>query len=314
MAAILTRLQSAHPDQVLHVFRQFPLLGLNDKTLIAAEAAEAAGAQGRFWEMHDLLYERQREWASLAPEAFAGRLAGWASEIGLEVAAFVADLNGGAHRDKVLADYNAALALGVPGAPTLVVNDEVYAGPLDFGLLDAVVRLQLLARRQFSAAPEFAINIGGQYQAELHTSQGDIVIRLFPERAPVTVNNFIFLARQGWFDGVTFHRVVAGQLAQTGDPSGTGYGGPGYAIPDELDNGLTFDGPGVVAMANAGPDSGGSQFFIALRALPDLNGRYTIFGRVTTGLDILTALDPRDPADPSAPPGEIINSVTITER
>ena len=168
---------------------------------------------------------------------------------------------------------------------------------------------------QWPAAPAMQIDVSKSYTATLHTVKGDIVIELLPQAAPVTVNNFVFLARQHYYDGVTFHRVLPGFMAQGGDPTGTGSGGPGYTFPDETDSGLTFDGSGLVAMANAGPDTNGSQFFITYAATPHLNGLHTIFGRVTSGMDVAQSLAQRDPSKtPNAPPGDKINSVTIDEN
>jgi cyclophilin family peptidyl-prolyl cis-trans isomerase len=167
---------------------------------------------------------------------------------------------------------------------------------------------------QWPAAPAMQIDVSKSYTATLHTVKGDIVIELLPQAAPVTVNNFVFLARKGYYDGVTFHRVLPGFMAQGGDPTGTGTGGPGYFIPNE-DSDLTFDGPGVVAMANSGRDRNGSQFFITYAAQPSLDGGYTIFGLVTGGMDVVQSLTPRDPSKtPNAPPGDKINSITIEEK
>ena len=168
---------------------------------------------------------------------------------------------------------------------------------------------------RWAAPPAMQIDMNKSYTATLHTAKGDIVIALLPQAAPVTVKNFVFLARQGYYDGVTFHRVLPGFVAQGGDPTGTGSGGPGYFIPNETDAGLTFDSEGVVAMANSGPDRNGSQFFITYAPQPGLDGGYTIFGRVTSGMDAALALTPRDPSqNPNAPPGDKINSVTIEEK
>ena len=171
------------------------------------------------------------------------------------------------------------------------------------------------AAKQWSAAPAMQIDVNKSYTASLHTAKGDIVIEFYPKSAPLTVNNFVFLARQGYYDGATFHRVLPGFVAQGGDPTGTGTGGPGYKFADEIDPSLKFDGPGIVAMANAGPNTNGSQFFITYAAQPALNGGYTIFGHVTGGMDVANKLTPRDPSqNPNAPPGDAITSVTITEK
>lgn len=170
------------------------------------------------------------------------------------------------------------------------------------------------APKQWSEAPARSIDPSKEYIATLHTEKGDIVIQLLPDKAPITVNSFVFLAKEGYFDGVTFHRVIPGFVAQGGDPTGTGRGGPGYQFKNETSD-LTFDGPGLVAMANAGRDTNGSQFFITYDALPDLDGGYTIFGRVIEGMDVASSLTPRNPqSDPNAPPGDAIESVTIEER
>jgi peptidyl-prolyl cis-trans isomerase B (cyclophilin B) len=164
--------------------------------------------------------------------------------------------------------------------------------------------------RQYDSPPPMTIDADGRYAAVLKTDRGDVTIRLMPEVAPVTVNNFIFLAREGFYDGCTFHRVIPGFVAQGGDPTGTGRGGPGYRFPDELTP--TPFAQGIVGMANAGPGTNGSQFYIMLGDAPHLTGRYTAFGRIEAGLDHVLALRPRDPErDPD--PGDRILSVEIVE-
>ena len=144
---------------------------------------------------------------------------------------------------------------------------------------------------------------------------GDIVIELYADKSPIAVNNFVFLARNGWFDGVTFYRVIPGYIAQTGDPTGTGFGGPGYAFVNETSADLKFDREGLVAMANSGPNSNGSQFFITFAPASNLDGGYTIFGRVISGMDVAKSIRARDPStNPDLPPGDEIISVTVEER
>jgi cyclophilin family peptidyl-prolyl cis-trans isomerase len=168
---------------------------------------------------------------------------------------------------------------------------------------------------QWSEPPAMQIDVNRRYSAAIDTVKGVITVELLPQAAPVTVNNFVFLAREGYYDGATFHRVLPDFVAQGGDPTGTGGGGPGYFIPNETSAGLTFDGEGVVAMANSGADRNGSQFFITYSPQPGLNGDYTIFGRVTSGMEVARTLTPRDPANnPNAPPGDVINTITITEE
>lgn len=167
----------------------------------------------------------------------------------------------------------------------------------------------------YDAAPTLTIDPARNYTATIATPRGDIVIQLRPDLAPETVNSFVFLAREGFFDGLTWHRVIPGFVAQGGDPLGTGTGGPGYNIPDEYTSEVLFDRPGLVAMAStgAGTNSGGSQFFITLAPTPNLNEQYTIFGEVIEGLEIVEGIPERDPATATAP-GEQMLSVTITEE
>jgi cyclophilin family peptidyl-prolyl cis-trans isomerase len=142
---------------------------------------------------------------------------------------------------------------------------------------------------------------------------GEFVLQLFPDKAPLTVNSFVFLAREKFFDGTTFHRVLDGFMAQGGDPMGTGGGDPGYEFVNE-DSDLTFDKPGVLAMANAGRDTNGSQFFITFVPTPQLNGGYTIFGQVISGMDVVNGITRRDPQSFPNYTGDVIESITITEE
>jgi cyclophilin family peptidyl-prolyl cis-trans isomerase len=166
--------------------------------------------------------------------------------------------------------------------------------------------------QRYDAPPAMSLEPSRAYRAVLHTVQGDITLRLLPQLAPQSVNSFVFLAREGFYDGCTFHRVIPGFVAQGGDPTGRGAGGPGYRLPDELSD-WPF-GAGTVGMANAGPNTNGSQFFITLAPAPHLNGRYTVFGEVESGMDVVLALTPHDPAASSdLPPGDVIERVEIIE-
>ena len=173
----------------------------------------------------------------------------------------------------------------------------------------------LVGTKQYSSAPPMLIDTSKQYFATIKMATGgEFTIQLFADKAPIAVNSFVFLARQGYFNGVTFHRVLSGFMAQGGDPTGTGYGGPGYTFGNET-NDLTFDKAGVVAMANTGqPNSNGSQFFITFSPQPALNGGYTIFGQVISGMDVVNAIRLRNPDDNPTYPGDAMQSVTITEK
>jgi cyclophilin family peptidyl-prolyl cis-trans isomerase len=168
--------------------------------------------------------------------------------------------------------------------------------------------------KQWASAPKMSIDANKQYSADVKMAKGgDFVIQLFPDKAPITVNSFVFLARQGFYNGVTFHRVLEGFMAQGGDPTGTGQGGPGYQFVNETSN-LTFDKAGVVAMANSGPNTNGSQFFITFGPQPQLNGGYTIFGQVVSGMDVVNAITPRNPDQNPTFQGDAMESVTIIEK
>ncbi len=166
--------------------------------------------------------------------------------------------------------------------------------------------------KQWSAAPAMQIDVNRQYTAHIQLEKGTIDIHLLPQAAPITVNNFVFLARQHFYDGVTFHRVLANFMAQSGDPTGTGAGGPGYFIPNENDTAV-FDKAGIVAMANSGRDRNGSQFFITFTPQPGLNGDYTIFGEVTGGMDVVQSITLRDPDTSPTFTGDKIVTITIDE-
>lgn len=169
-------------------------------------------------------------------------------------------------------------------------------------------------KQTYTSAPPMTIEPTSSYTATITTPRGDIVIKLRPDLAPQTVNSFIFLAREGFFDGLTWHRVIPGFVAQGGDPEGTGAGGPGYNVPAEFTDKVLFDRPGLVAMARRGDDinSNGSQFFITLAPTESLNNQYTIFGEVIQGMDIVNGIPERDP-DSATTPGEQMLKVTIQE-
>lgn len=168
--------------------------------------------------------------------------------------------------------------------------------------------------KQYDSAPPMTIDTSKQYFATFKLAKGgEFVAELYPAKAPLTVNSFVFLARDGYFNGVTFHRVLDGFMAQGGDPTGTGMGGPGYEFVNE-DSDLTFDKPGVLAMANAGRDTNGSQFFITFGPTEQLNGGYTIFGQVTSGMDVVNGITRRDPQQNPDFPGDAIETITIEEK
>ena len=166
--------------------------------------------------------------------------------------------------------------------------------------------------KTYPKPPEMVIDPKLKYTATFKLEKGDVVVELFADKAPRTVNNFVFLARDGFYDGVTFHRVITGFMAQGGDPTGTGRGGPGYNFADEFHASLKHNKAGILSMANAGPNTNGSQFFITFGPTPHLDGRHSVFGQVIKGMDVLLSITPRDPATAHAP-GDAIKTIEITE-
>jgi peptidyl-prolyl cis-trans isomerase B (cyclophilin B) len=157
--------------------------------------------------------------------------------------------------------------------------------------------------KQWKNPPEMQIDPRKKYTATMETNRGTIVIELYPQYAPKTVNNFVFLAGESYYDGVTFHRVIADFMIQGGDPTGSGRGGPGYKFEDEVRNNPLKHETGVLSMANAGPNTNGSQFFITHSPQPHLNGKHTVFGKVTSGMDVVNAVEQ----------GDFMTKVTVVE-
>ena len=300
---------------VRFVYRYYPYTNFFDKGELAARAAEAAARQDRLWDMHDLLYEKQGEWVNLPVDSFEGWATDRAGELGLDQARFTADFNQAEIIDRVHADAEEGARIGIPKLPFYLINGQIYRGPSDYEAFNQVISLIELGERQFAECPVMTIDPKKQYIATLVTEKGEIVLQLYPEKAPLAVNSFVFLARNGWYDGITFHRVIPGFVAQAGDPSGTGQGNPGYLFQNEIDPALKFDRAGIVGMANSGPDTNGSQFFITYGPAPTLDGNYTIFGQVLDGMDVLEALTPRDPQPGvSLPAGDELIKVMIEEK
>jgi cyclophilin family peptidyl-prolyl cis-trans isomerase/protein-disulfide isomerase len=314
MASTIAELMRKH-DDLRFVFRPLPLIGILDKSDKAVLAALAADEQGKFWEMYDLLFVKHAEWVELKPEAFNAWVVKEAVAAGVDGGKLQAVINADETATRMQVMYDAAKKLGIPAVPIILINGALQPSyVLDYQNISDVVGLIALGKKQFTQCPSFSVDPKKQYIATLHTEKGDIVIQLFADKAPLAVNSFVFLAKQGWFDGVTFHRVIPGFMAQTGDPSGTGQGNPGYLFKNEI-NDLKFDKPGVVGMANSGFDTNGSQFFITYAPAPHLDGGYTIFGQVLSGLDVAEKLTPRDPSqDTALQPGDKILSVDIEEK
>lgn len=170
-----------------------------------------------------------------------------------------------------------------------------------------------MGSQQYASPPPMTIDPERTYNATIKTAGGNIELRLYADKAPHTVNNFVFLARDGFYDGVIFHRVIKNFMAQTGDPTGTGTGGPGYKFEDEFHPDIRHDGPGVLSMANSGRGTNGSQFFITHIATDWLDNKHSVFGYVISGMDVVLAIPERDPSDPNST-AVAIEAIEISEQ
>ncbi|MFH1086443.1 MAG: peptidylprolyl isomerase [Chloroflexota bacterium] len=316
VAPVLRQLQANYPKDVRLIFRHFPLDSIHPLARLAGQATEAAGAQGKFWEMLELLYAHQREWSAKAEADFKTYAAEQAVGLGLDRARFGADLVGEKAVAAVAGGLKEAMDLGLRGTPSLAINGFPYGGNWDPWTLSAIVELIKLDQRHYTSCPPTVIDPAKSYRATLKTTKGEIVIEMLPKQAPLAVNSFVFLAREGWYDNVPFHRVIPDFVAQAGDPTGTGGGGPGYSFRDEVSPSDQFDAAGLVAMANSGANTNGSQFFITYGPQVALNAKHTIFGRVTAGMEVAKQLTARDPSnDPNnMPEADRIVGVTVAEQ
>ena len=318
---LLNSLETLHaeaPQDVRVVYRDFPQLQNpgHENSGLAAQAVHAARLQGGDWALQSLLLANQAAWGSLTESAFERWVADQASTLGMDGAQLIVDMQSDALASIAEEAFQNGLEIGIPATPFLLFNGQIYYTLMDLASLRQVTQLTILGARQYASCPPTVIDFSKEYLAYLETEFGEVVIQFYPKQAPVTVNNFVFLAQEGWFDGITFHRVIPGFVAQTGDPSGTGQGTPGYFFANEIDETLKFDKPGVVGMANLGENTNGSQFFITYDAAPSLNDQYTIFGQVVSGMEVLEKLTPRDQqfAGEALPSGDLLLGVRIEER
>jgi cyclophilin family peptidyl-prolyl cis-trans isomerase/predicted DsbA family dithiol-disulfide isomerase len=314
-APVLKELMTMHPNDIRVIFRHFPIKILHDKASLAAEAAQSAGNQGRFWEMYDLLFERQNEWTPLSVSEFIEWLREVALEIELDIDPFMDDIESGRYILMMEENFQTGISYGLAGTPSIFINDSYFGLEPTITLLEASVRLELLEPKRQKNYPPNTLSEGKDYIAILEMDMGQVVVQLYPEAAPNAVNNFIYLAQSGWYNDNPIFNIVPGSFVETGDPSGTGFGDQGYHFNIEIDPTLKFDKPGLVAYSSSGPNTNGSRFFITLSALPELDGARTIFGRVIEGFDLLTQLNERESMrDLLIPPEATILKITIEER
>jgi cyclophilin family peptidyl-prolyl cis-trans isomerase/protein-disulfide isomerase len=306
-------------DRVNLVFRHLPLPSLHAKAFPAHQAAEAAGMQGKFFEMHDLLFTEQQEWASdtVPVEEFFDYARGLAEKLDLDLTQFEEDYNSEDVLNKINISYvDATENIGLSGTPTvfIVINGVPYSASYDYKTLSSILDLIELDKQRYTECPPMVVDVSKKYEATITTSKGDFTVELYPEKAPLAVNSFVFLAVNGFYDNVDFHRVIPGFVAQAGDPSGLGMGGPGYEYANEISD-LKFDGEGILGVANSGVDTNGSQFFITYAAQTSLDGGYTVFGKVVDGMDVVTNLSANDPQQGiAAETLDKIISITVTEK
>lgn len=313
----LEKLMQERPDDVRLVFRNFPLVSIHPNATLAAQAAEAAGLQGteQYWAMYKLLFSKQADWSQKSSEDFSAYLKEQAAGLKLDVDKFMQDLTSEELVKKLKDQTESAIKMGLNSTPTILLNGRPWQFQWDAYTLGMVIDLVKSEDKMYTECPEFIIDQNKQYTATIKTEKGDIVMELYPKVAPQAVNSFVVLARDGYYDGVTFHRVLANFVAQTGDPSNTGMGGSGFEYREEVSPDLKFDQEGMVGIAKSPQEgSSGSQFFITYAPLPDLDGGYTIIGKVISGMDVVKQITERDPSAMPTTPGDTIVSITIDEK
>jgi cyclophilin family peptidyl-prolyl cis-trans isomerase len=322
IAQALDKSLDLYPEDVRLVYRHFPVIGgENDNGIVAAKSTEAAGKQGKFWEMHDFFFATQDAWIDMDPDTFTSYIYDQVDALGMDPTQFGEDVNSKEISELIAQQYDEAL--NFRDAPPLVLVEGTVTPPYLSTIQDFFLWLETLMipygrhikSQQFAECPPMIIDEDESYTATLHTTKGDIVLALYPDAAPVTVNNFIFLAENDYYDETPFYAVIEGFVAQAGDPSGTGWGTPGFLYGLEVSPEVNFDRPYMLAMANSGPEASNSQFFISFSPLTYLNGKHTVFGEVIDGVDVLKALDFRDPEkDPISPMTDLVLDITIEQQ
>jgi cyclophilin family peptidyl-prolyl cis-trans isomerase/protein-disulfide isomerase len=315
LALNLRQLQILYPDDVKIVLRYLPLTDEHDKAALAAQAAEAAGLQDKYWEMHDILFSRQDEWISLSVKEFSTWLVDQTAELELDKIQFMADITSDETTQKVFDATRKSAETTLTTPPALFFNKTLYQDWVDLSSLYNMVQYYKLPENAYTDCPETTIDQNKSYTVTFTTEKGDIVFELYPKEAPMAVNNFVFLARQKWYDNTPFYRVVPGYMVQAGDPTGSGNGRPGYQFSVEVTPKLRFNQPGMLAMAVDKNYMNGSQFFITYTSIPEFDGKFTLFGRVIEGMDVLQSLRPRDPYyDQVLLSPDILQTVIIEEQ
>ena len=309
------KLTTTYPKDLRVVYHYLPLASIHDKATLAAQGAEAAARQGYFWAMHDAIFASQSQWQSMTIDAFSTWLQDQAQSLGMNTAKFASDLKSQDVIKAVNDSATVAAKLNLNSTPSVIVNRLLRSSRNDVATITSYLDFIKLADKADTTCPPMSIDPKKQYNATLKTEKGDIIIALFPDKAPWAVNSFVHLAQSGWYQGSGYFRVITGFMAQAGDPSNTGLGNPGYQYSNEVTPDLRFDKAGMVGMANAGADTNGAQFFITYAPIPNLDGKYTIFGEVISGMDVLQTIRPRNPDEDAIlfDPDPIL-SITIEEN
>lgn len=311
----LENLLEKYPDDVRLVYRPLPLEQLHPTAPLAAEAAEAAGRQDKFWEMYEAIFINQESLAVLSADDLKTNLIAIAEDLELDVDQFVEDMESQEVIDLIATSTQAMFDVGVSGTPTVLANGRPL-GDWRGAYLTNIIEVMKVERDSTGECPEWVIDQSKTYTATITTKDGDMVLELYDDVAPLAVNSFVYLARNGFYDGVSFHRVYHTFMAQSGDPTGTGWSGAGYQFNEEISPELTFDEPYMLGVAKSNqPGTSGSQFFITYVPYPSLNGGYTIFGKLIEGVDVLEQITERDAdSNPSAPRGDEIIKIVIDEK
>ena len=313
--AELETLIEKYPDDVRLVYRPLPLDSLHPTAPLAAYAAESAGMQGKFWEMYDAIFLNREVLSSLTAEEFTEWLKTTAADIGMDVDQFAADIASEDVINKITTAQQTMFEAGVSSTPTVLVNGRPV-GNWQSAYLSNFIEVMKAEKDMVTECPPFVIDQDKEYTATITTEKGELVLELYPEAAPLAVNSFVYLAREGFYNDVTFHRVYHNFMAQTGDPTGTGWSGAGYQYREEIVPELTYDEAYMVGVARGQAEgSSGSQFFITYVPYPSLNGGYTIFGKLIDGIDVFEQITERDADNnPDAPEGDKIISIEIIEK
>ncbi|MEA3310448.1 MAG: thioredoxin domain-containing protein [Chloroflexota bacterium] len=304
-APMLAQFLADYPTAQL-TYRHFPL-SFHEKAILTAEASEAAGAQGKFWEMHDAIFEQRADWQPLSLEEARVKMSAYAEELGLDMQKFESDMDSDAYLEAIEAESQESQELGLPGTPSLIFNGYLY--PVEqLGLslqgLEAFIDILSLADKQYAAAPEITLDSTESYAAMVSTTQGEIAFDLFPKSAPTSINSFIFLADEGWYENTDYFFVQDNFVALAGDPTNSGMGYPGYYCTGESQG--VFDRSGLVGMLPNG------QFFITLGTeASNLNGKFALIGQVTEGLEVLDKLARTQPGTPVGAVVDQIKNVTV---